>query len=126
MENNALVHVLRPDQARVNITYAGQNGDLPDPVSFDTNDADIKGMITEAIRAGSIPGIPADPHAALQDFVIDRYAPNEQRPYNLLQLRPKTPFGMVGPGGYRPSNAPTGITQATPTVTCCPHCRRAY
>ena len=90
---NALVPVLRDDQARVNITYAGSNGELPDPVSVDAADDEIKLMLTEALRAGDIPGIPADPQADLRDFVVDRFGPSEARPHHLLMVRPKTPFG---------------------------------
>ena len=81
------------DQAKVNVTYNGANGDLVDPVLFDASDAQVRGWITEALRTGGIPGIPADPGADVSDFVIDRFSATEVRPYNLLSLRPKTPFG---------------------------------
>ena len=80
-------------EARVNVTFGGSNGDLPDPVSFDATDGDIKQWVTEAIRTGGIPGIAANPMASLEDFVVDRFDANEARPHRLLQLRPKTPFG---------------------------------
>jgi len=80
-------------EARVNITWKGQNGDLPDTVSYDATDGDVRQWITEAVRAGSVPGIPADNGADFHDFVIDRFPLNETRPYNLIQIRPKTPFG---------------------------------
>jgi hypothetical protein len=54
-----------------------------------------------------VPGIPADRDADFRDFVVDRFPPTEARPYNLIQVRPKTAFGMA-PGGH------------------CPHCKRAY
>lgn len=85
--------IIEPTQARVNITYNGQNGELPDPVSLDANDGDIRQFVTEAIRGGSVPGIPADPTADFRDFVIDRFPPNDARPYNLIAVRPKTAFG---------------------------------
>lgn len=81
-------------QARVNITYAGQNGDLPDPVFFDATDGDIKTWVTEAVTNGSVPGIMAG-DADFTDFVVDRFAANEQREFNLIQVRPKTPFGQT-------------------------------
>jgi len=84
MENN---------EARVNITYGGNNGDLPDPVLFDSTDGDIKGWITEAVAGGSVPGIPADGNVDFTDFVVDRFSANAERDYNLIQIRPKTPFG---------------------------------
>jgi hypothetical protein len=79
-------------EARVNVTWKGQNADLPDPVNFDSKDDDVKQWVTEAVRNG-IPGITADLGASFNDFVVDRFPPNEARPYNLIQLRPKTPFG---------------------------------
>jgi len=84
MENN---------QARVNITYKGENGDLPDPVFYDAGDADIKTWVTEAVSNGSVPGIPADDAVDFGDFVVDRFSANAEREYNLIQVRPKTPFG---------------------------------
>lgn len=83
-------------QARVNITYKGENGDLPDPVFFDASDGDIKTWAAEAVRGGSIPGIPVDAAADFNDFVVDRFSANAERPYNLVQIRPKTPFGDTG------------------------------
>jgi hypothetical protein len=29
----------------------------------------------------------------LTDFGVDRFTENDARPYNLIQIRPKTPFG---------------------------------
>ena len=84
MENN---------EARVNITYLGENGDLPDPVLFDSPDGDVKGWVTEAIANGGIPGIPAAQNPDFTDFVVDRFSANAERDYNLIQVRPKTPFG---------------------------------
>ena len=79
-------------EARVNITYEGQTGDLPDTVSYDATDADIRAWVTEAVRGG-VPGIQADSNADFTDFVIDRFVANAVRPFNLLMVRPKTPFG---------------------------------
>lgn len=84
---------IRENEARVNVTFSGRNGDLPDPVSFDASDADIKAWVTEALRTGSIPGIPVAPDADLHDYMIDRFEATEARPYRLIQGRPKTPFG---------------------------------
>jgi hypothetical protein len=80
-------------QAKVNVTYGGQNGDLPDTVSVDAADGDIKAWVTEAVRGGGVPGIPAAPTANFADFVVDRFAANETRPWALFSVRPKTPFG---------------------------------
>ena len=84
--------VIPAHMARVNVTLAGQNGDLPDPVSYDAPDADILGWVTEAVRAGGIPGITAH-EPDLADFVVQRFPPTEARPHNLIAIRPKTPFG---------------------------------
>ena len=83
---------IKDNEARVNVTYGGTNGDLPDPVPYDSTDGDVKGWITEAVRTGGVPGIAAAA-ADFRDFVVDRFAANEARPYNLIQVRPKTPFG---------------------------------
>ena len=79
--------------ARVNVTYGGENGELPDPVFFDSSDTDVKAWVTEAVANGSVPGIPADPNADFTDFVVDRFTANEDVPYNRIMIRPKTPFG---------------------------------
>jgi len=84
---------MEANEARLNITYAGENGDLADPVHFDAPDGDIKGWATEAVANGSVPGIPAAADPDFTDFVVDRFAANAERPYALIQVRPKTPFG---------------------------------
>lgn len=86
---------MNENEARLNVTWQGSNGDLPDPVHFDSTDEDIKQWVTEAVRGGGIPGIPADPNADFTDFVVDRFAATETRPWALIQTRPKTPFGRV-------------------------------
>lgn len=80
-------------QARLNITYRGQNGDLPDPVYFDTDKEDIRRIATEAVASGAVLGIPADEGADFTDFVVEYHRPNEGRDHNLIFLRPKAPFG---------------------------------
>jgi hypothetical protein len=84
---------IQADEARVNVTFSGENGDLPDPVHIDSADGDIKQWVTEAIQNGNIPGIPEAADADFTDFVLDRFKPTEARPYNLISVRPKTPFG---------------------------------
>ena len=93
--NNIMEQVddIRPDEARVNITWNRQNGDLPEPVNWNSTDADVKGWISEALRTGTIPGIPADANPNLQNFIVDRFEATEARPFNLIQIRPKTEFG---------------------------------
>ena len=85
--------VLADYEARVNVTYAALNGDLADAVAFDSTDEAIKAMLTEALRDGSVRGIPAQANPDLTNYVIDRFAPSEARPYRLIQARPKTAFG---------------------------------
>ena len=59
------------------------------------SDADVKAWVTEALRAGSIPGLGAHANVDLHDYVIDRYKPTDGRPYNLIPVRPKTVFGVA-------------------------------
>jgi hypothetical protein len=80
-------------RARVNVSYGGQNAELPETVSLDATPEQIKAWVGEALRGGDIPGIPADRNASVEDFVVDKYEPNEQRPYPLFMVRPKVPFG---------------------------------
>jgi len=86
---------IKDTEARVNVTFSGANGDLPDPVMFQATDGDIRAWVTEAVRTGGVPGIPAAPNADFSDFVIDRFTATEARPWNLLAVRPKTPFGFA-------------------------------
>lgn len=85
--------MLNTYEARVNVTWAGQNGDLPDPVAFDASNQDVLHWVTEAVRTGGVPGIAAAPTASFHDFVVDRYPASALRPHALIQIRPKTPFG---------------------------------
>jgi hypothetical protein len=84
---------MNANEARLEITWSGEHGTLPDPVSFEATDGDVRGWVAEAIRTGGVPGIPADPNVDLRDFVVERYPSKEGRPDNVLMLRPKTPFG---------------------------------
>ncbi len=81
------------DEAKVNVTYQGQNGDLNDPVYAEGSDAEIKTWVCEALQSGSVAGVGVHTNADLADFVVDRYQPTEERPYTLIQVRPKAPFG---------------------------------
>lgn len=79
-------------EAKLNITYDGSNGDLPDFVSYDLPDSDIRMMATEAVASGSVPGIAAQA-ADFSDFVVERFPASEARAFPLISIRPKTPFG---------------------------------
>jgi len=81
-------------EAVLNITWQGQNGDLPNPILFDSTDVDIRRWATEAVRGG-IPGITADANVNFQDFVVERFSATAGLP-NRVVLRPKTPFGGRG------------------------------
>lgn len=80
-------------EAVLNITWAGQNGDLPNPIMFDSTDEDIRRWATEAVRTG-VPGITADAAVDFQDFVVERFSSTAGLP-NRVVLRPKTPFGAL-------------------------------
>ena len=80
------------ENARLNVTWAGSNGDLPETVPFDCNDDEALRWAEEAVQQGSIPGIPADPNVSLEDFVVERFPAVGDLPPRLI-VRPKTPFG---------------------------------
>jgi hypothetical protein len=90
--------MIQPHEARVNVTYNGQNFELPDPVDFKAGDGDVKAWVAETIRTGSVPGVVADAAVDLQNYMVDRFdaplnpAPG-QRDHNLIQVRPKTAYG---------------------------------
>jgi hypothetical protein len=80
-----------PGEAILNITYAGCNSELPQPVMYDATDPDILRWATEAIRAG-LPGIEADPNVDLSGYVVERFAATATLPDRIF-VRPKTAFG---------------------------------
>lgn len=92
---NELVHVIPAHMAKLNITYGGQQGDLPDPVSYDSSDADIKQWVSEALQGGNVPGIGHAPDPDLTDFVVDRFPAHPDVPFNRVSVRPKTAFGLA-------------------------------
>ena len=79
--------------APLNVTWANQNGSLPDPVLYDATDVEILQWAQEAIQNGDIPGIATDPAADLTDFIVQRFPITDEVPTNRLFVRPKTPFG---------------------------------
>lgn len=81
------------NEAIVNITFAGSNGDLKDPVLFDATDEEIKTWATEAVRNGGVSNVPANPNANFEGYVIEKYSATEEVDYNRIFLRPKTTFG---------------------------------
>jgi len=94
-EGGALAHpVFGPGQARLNVTWARQNGDLPDPVLYETDDGAVRAMAEEAIRNGDIPGITADATVRLADFQVDRFRATDDIPYDRIMIRPKSAYGV--------------------------------
>lgn len=88
------VIALQPHQARLNVTWAGRNGDLPDAVPLDATDAQLRTWVAEALRSGHVPGIPAAGDLAdLTALEVDRFPASAQVPYARIFVRPKTPFG---------------------------------
>jgi len=82
-----------PNEAKVNLSWGGQNYDLSNPVPLDITDADLKGVLSEVIRAGG-DGIPADQDVGpMANFVVERLGPTARRPHNLIMVQPKTEFG---------------------------------
>lgn len=82
--------------ARLNITFNGENGDLTDFIHFTASDAEIKHWATEAVLHGNVSGITVtgtQVSVNFENFVVDRFPAHKARPYALVQLRPKTPFG---------------------------------
>jgi len=87
------LQVVPEPQAQLNVTYNGQNGDYPDPISFDLTEGDIKQIVSEAIQTGYIPGIDPVENPDIGDFVVDRFNATDDLPQRLM-VRPKTPFGV--------------------------------
>lgn len=83
---------MEANEAQVNITWDKQNGDLPDPVNYDSTDGDVLQWVTEAVRTGGVPGIVADEQADFDGFVVERFPAEDDLP-NRLVVRPKVPFG---------------------------------
>jgi len=86
------MEVIGADHAVLNITWNGENGELPDPIAYDATDGDILAWAAEAVRGG-IPGINADHNVRLEGFVVERFNATQDLP-NRVAVRPKTPFGV--------------------------------
>ena len=79
-------------EAVLNITWAGQNGDLPDKVDVDSTDTQVLAWAEEALQQGGIPGITPDSEISLSGFVVERFPATGELP-NRIMVRPKTEFG---------------------------------
>jgi len=88
-------NAMAADEAVLNITWSGENGDLPDAILYDTSEAEIKRNATEAVRTGGVPGIDLDETVDFADFVVTRFRAKDDVPFNRVVLRPKTPFGPL-------------------------------
>ena len=95
MENHNALVPMEARMARLTITYNGQQGDLADPVAYDSTDGDLRQIATEAIRQGYVQGIDAVADPDFADFMVDRFPAREDILFNRLSLRPKTPFGLI-------------------------------
>jgi len=84
---------LRPTEARLNVTFNGQNGDMPAPVPFNASDQELRAWAFEALANGDIPGIARMPRMNDATMVVDRFPATDTIPYNRIFLRPQTPFG---------------------------------
>ncbi len=84
---------LLANEAILNVTWANNNGDLKDPVSFDATEEEIRTWATEAVRNGGVSNIAIDRNVDFTDFIIERYAATEETPFNRIFLRPKANFG---------------------------------
>jgi len=83
---------INDNEAYVNITWSGQNGDLTSPVPYDLTDSEIRTLAAASLSEGAVAGMDAAT-ADFSDFVVDRFGPGEAYPYNRIMIRPKTPFG---------------------------------
>lgn len=85
--------VIGDDEAIVNITWNGENGYMQQAVHYDADNNRIRAWAEEAIRTGSVPGIPADPDVNLENFEIDKYSRGAGRAINTMFIRPKVALG---------------------------------
>ena len=88
--------LLDVDMAHVNVTYRGLSGDLVDPVRRDASSEEVIAFAEEAIRGGSVRGMPADPNARLVGYhagpPLEPDAEAGRTTYTFI-VRPKTGFG---------------------------------
>ena len=76
----------------INITWQGQSGNYFVNINPGVDDATIKNICEEAVRAGEVPGVsPNIPRHAFGNFVIDRFHNEQVR----FVVRPKVPFGVI-------------------------------
>lgn len=75
----------------INMTYQGQSGNYLAKIDAGLDDASIRRLCEEAVRAGEVQGITANLHVdAFEHSVIDRFHGNQGVRF---VVRPKVPFG---------------------------------
>ena len=75
----------------INMTYNGQSANYRANIRAGLDDASIRRICEEAVRAGEVPGIGRNmPVDAFRNFVVDRFRGNQGVS---TVLRPKVPFG---------------------------------
>jgi len=84
---------LHANEARMNLTWMGLNGDLVEPVPFHVHDAELLRIAERALRAGAVSGISKRRKASLAGFVVDRFPATGGVTHNRVFIRPSTPFG---------------------------------
>ena len=76
----------------INITHQGQSGDYLAEIDPGVDDATVRRLCEEAVRAGEVPGLSHIVQSqAFANSVIDRFHTNPVRPR--FVVRPKVPFG---------------------------------
>ena len=75
----------------INMTYQGRSANYWAQIDPGMDDASIRRICEEAVRAGEVPGLPKNiQRNAFANFVIDRFNGNDGVRF---VLRPKVPFG---------------------------------
>lgn len=88
------------NEAVVILAVKGQMGEMVDssnkltPIPYDASNENVLEWIGEAVRSGNVRSIEADSDLDLKDYVVDRMPATADRPYNMVMVYPKTPFGQ--------------------------------
>jgi hypothetical protein len=84
--------MIQVGEAQISVIFAGIKANLPDPISMEVSDLYIRQHITNLIRTGKLIDFPQDSTADFRDYVVDRQAPTEDRPWFLFIVRPQTRY----------------------------------
>ena len=93
MDQIEVVNAVNEYEAKLNITFMSQNGDLNDPVSWDARDADLFAFAGEAIRNGNVRGIDQRAEVDFDGYMVERVEAKDGLPRRLM-IRPKMTFGV--------------------------------